>query len=169
MEKRKNKEPYVGPMPTSEEERLKYVLDVLEEQIEFYQAEVIQKAWCYYVCTIVSLVGAAAVPVLVGVLQSGPALNKLWIALPGAIAALATAFNSTFGFKDDWITSYVTMNSLMDETDRFMVRAEQDYGIDKPLQVAMDTLVSRVSKIVMQETMQFQKRSLGAGHNHKRR
>lgn len=56
---------WASTLPAPESERLKAVLSGFEEQREFFQAEVTKNWWLNYVCTTVSIIGAALVPVLV--------------------------------------------------------------------------------------------------------
>jgi hypothetical protein len=135
----------------TDEERRDYVVRAADEQIDFYQLEVSKYAFWYSALTVIALIGSALTPLLVILLESRTNVGKFWIALPSGIAGLAVAINSAFRLREEWAQSYYTLSALLNEKDRFIVRASPDYSADESLSLAIDRFQANVSEFVMSE------------------
>ncbi len=71
--------------------RLDYVTETAERYFNFYNGQVRIFAWCHGVLTLITLLGTAVTPLLALLLDMSRPSNRLWIALPSAIAGLAAA------------------------------------------------------------------------------
>lgn len=141
--------------PTAEQ-KLEAVLDNFEYLREFYQSETSRYSHWFIGLQVVTLVGAALTPLLLLVdLPKGSAVPiKLIQALPSAIAGIAAAVNASFRFRQDWAQNYVTLSALVNEAQKFAVRASPDYGQGED--EAIDAFQTRMSEITMAEVKSWQ-------------
>jgi hypothetical protein len=141
--------------PTTEQ-KLETVLENFEYLRDFYQSETSRYSHWFIGLQVVTLVGAALTPLLllVDLPKESAVPIKLIQALPSAIAGVAAAINASLRFRQDWAQNYVTLSDLVNEAQKFTVRASPDYdqGEDK----AIDAFQNRMSEITMAEVKSWQ-------------
>ena len=126
-------------------ERRKAALENYENLREFYQGETIRYSRWYISLQVITLLGAALTPVLL--LARG--LQPIFQAIPSGLAGLAAALNASLHYRQYWADNYYALSALMNEYDRFSVRASPDYNGSE--EDAVDAFQNRVSAITMSE------------------
>jgi hypothetical protein len=138
--------------PQDDEARAAAALDHLEDLRKFYQGEVTKYSYSYIILTIVTLVGSVLTPILLLYdFPQGSKYPKVIQALPSAIAGLAAAINSAFRFRESWVQNYYTLSALINEYQKFMVRATPDYGPEKAASDVVSNFQNNMSRFVMSE------------------
>ena len=132
-------------------ERRKAAVENYENLRDFYQGETIRYHRWYIFLQLITLLGSALTPVLL-LVKTLPAIVQ---AIPSALAGVAAAINASLHFRQDWADSYYTLSALMNEYDRFSVRASPDYNGDEA--AAVDAFQNRMSLITMAEVASWRK------------
>jgi hypothetical protein len=126
-------------------ERRKAALENYENLRAFYQGETIKYSRYYISLQVVTLLGSALTPVLLLVKSIAPVIQ----AIPSALAGLAAALNASLHYRQYWADNYYTLSALMNEYDRFSVRASPDYSGSE--EAAVNAFQNRMSLITMSE------------------
>jgi hypothetical protein len=147
MRKTKKTDPIQSPTPPGVDPRRLAVLSNYEDLREFYQAETVKYSRLFIWLQVVTLVGSALTPILL--LADSPNISKIVQALPSAIGGLAAAINGAFRYRQDWAQNYTTLSTIMNERQRFDVRASPDYNGTE--ENAIDNFQKRLSDAAMAE------------------
>lgn len=127
------------------QQRQQAALENYENLRAFYQGETIRYSRWYIFLQVLTLAGSAMTPVLL--------LAKLFPtviqALPSAVGGLAAAINASLHYRQYWADNYYALSALMNEHDKFIVRASPDYNVGEA--EAVDAFQNRISLIAMSE------------------
>jgi len=132
-------------------EKRKAVLENYENLRDFYQGETLRYSRWYVTLQVITLLGAALTPVLL----LAKALPAIVQAIPSALAGLAAALNASLHYRQYWADNYSALSALINEYDRFSVRASPDYNGSE--EAAVDAFQNRMSLITMAEVASWSK------------
>lgn len=135
-----------------------YLAQRVEHQLNWYgKRSAYNKRW-YYRLQFITLLAAAAVPVIS--LSSGDIRVRFLVAILGAIAATAAGVLSMYQFRDQWLDYRSTAESLKFEKHLFLTRSAPYATQD-----AFSRFVQRVESIIISENRSWQEKTFDVPRN----
>jgi hypothetical protein len=97
-----------------------YTLQHAEEDIDFYSEYLAKNSRAYRTLAAVSLLGAAAIPI---VALSASASSALWTAILGAVVTVSQGLLQTFRYRENWLGSVEAQEALIREVGLYKALA----------------------------------------------
>ena len=130
--------------------------------IDWYQRQLKKQRAALTTTRLVAVVLSGLVPVLVIVQMSLTAQTPNWlavsilIALFPALAAISSALDELFQYKENWIRFSIATEELKSEKVKFLTRTTKAYQRDLDEYEALSNFVTRIERITLRETRRWQ-------------
>lgn len=123
-----------------------YLKNRLDDQINWYDKKSSQCQKMYKKLQLVSIIGAASIPLFSGYLSAETPYLKYLVGVLGLLVAVLAAVNNLYKYQENWITYRATCEGLKHEKYLYTT-ATSPYSIDG----SFNLLVQRVEMIMSEE------------------
>jgi len=138
---------------THTQQQIHAALTRCDGMIKWYETHLTRARVCYRIFNTLTVVLAAATPVLI--LWQPPGVSVIWQAAPAALASLFATLIGSYRWREDWIRYAVAAETLRSERTKYTTRTTQDYGLTLTDAEAFDNFVYRVESLAISEVSEW--------------
>jgi hypothetical protein len=141
------------PLGAHSQQQIDTALGRCDGMIDWYEKHLTRARVCYRIFNTLTVVLAAATPVLI--LWQPPGVSVIWQAAPAALASLFATLIGSYRWREDWIRYAVAAETLRSERTKYTTRTTQDYGLTLTESDAFDNFVYRVESLAISEVSEW--------------
>jgi Protein of unknown function (DUF4231) len=144
-----------SPGPAHSQAQFDSALARCDGMLGWYEGRLSRARLWYRLFNTVTVILAAATPVLILWQPPGISISPIWQAAPAALASLFATLIGTYRWREDWIRYTVAAETLRSEKTKYTTRTTQDYGLQLSLGEALDNFVYRMESLAISEVSEW--------------